>query len=178
MQGSGCANEGVSPLLPGTGRRGVFEASTSRLHTLCPVKEDRKYRLSTRKEREILACFQAFDQGGKGFLDKDDLKCAITALTGSRPTKYEVKRLLDAAIVQEPACPGVTQTFFLESMSVRIAQVDPAEEVREIFRAFDKRGRGFLTKEDLQEVSVSGWRRGIESPQKLSSVGFDACWLV
>ncbi|CAM9531757.1 unnamed protein product, partial [Discosporangium mesarthrocarpum] len=88
-----------------------------------------------------------------GFLDKDDLKCAVTALLGSRPTKYEVQRLLEAAAKREPACPGISLGFFLETMSRHLSQVDPVEETRDMFRAFDKGCRGFITREDLRQVA-------------------------
>ena len=39
------------------------------------------------------AAFAAFSEG-KPFLDRDDLKCATTALFGFRPTKREVELLL------------------------------------------------------------------------------------
>ncbi len=41
-------------------------------------------------ERRVREAFSAFDEGDKGFLVRDELKPAITACLGYRPTKYEV----------------------------------------------------------------------------------------
>lgn len=40
----------------------------------------------------------------------------------------------------------------MESMSRRLALVDPAEEVRQMFKAFDRGCRGFITRDDLRQV--------------------------
>ena len=42
----------------------------------------------------LAAVFSEFDSGSKGVLARDELKCAITAVLGHRPTKYEIAHLL------------------------------------------------------------------------------------
>lgn len=51
---------------------------------------------------EIKRAFQQCDQGGKGFLNRRDLKMAILYLTGTKPTKKQVVRLLQRHGVSQP----------------------------------------------------------------------------
>lgn len=41
-------------------------------------------------------------------------------------------------------------------MGRRLALVDPSEELRQIFKAFDRGCRGFLTRDDLRQVRGRG----------------------
>lgn len=47
---------------------------------------------------------------------------------------------------------GMSKECFIESMGRRLALVDPAEELRQIFKAFDRGCRGFITRDDLRQV--------------------------
>lgn len=46
----------------------------------------------------------------------------------------------------------MSKQAFVESMGRRLALVDPAEELRQMFKAFDRRCRGFITRDDLSQV--------------------------
>lgn len=46
----------------------------------------------------------------------------------------------------------MSKECFIESMGRRLALVDPAEELRQIFKAFDRGCRGFITRDDLRQV--------------------------
>lgn len=48
----------------------------------------------------------------------------------------------------------MSKEFFIETMRRRLALVDPAEEIRQMFKAFDRGCRGFITRDDLRQV----WR--------------------
>jgi len=46
----------------------------------------------------------------------------------------------------------MSKKAFVESMGRRLALVDSAEELRQMFKAFDRRCRGFITRDDLSQV--------------------------
>jgi Ca2+-binding EF-hand superfamily protein len=109
-------------------------------------------------EQEILRCFDAFDRGQKGYLDKDDLKVAATALLGRRPTKFEVQKWIRSAGTRAAAEDGegegqgigVDRAAFLGIMSPILAQVDDLDRMRCAFKAFDISCRGFITMKDFR----------------------------
>ncbi|CAN0495748.1 unnamed protein product, partial [Ectocarpus sp. 12 AP-2014] len=47
----------------------------------------------------------------------------------------------------------MSRDVFVESMGRRLALIDPAEELRQIFKAFDRGCRGFITRDDLQQIA-------------------------
>lgn len=47
---------------------------------------------------------------------------------------------------------GMSKEVFVEFMGRRVALVDPAEELRQLFKAFDRGCRGFITRDDLRQV--------------------------
>lgn len=50
----------------------------------------------------------------------------------------------------------MSKEAFIESMGRRVALVDPSEELRQMFKAFDRGCRGFLTRDDLRQVRGRG----------------------
>lgn len=46
----------------------------------------------------------------------------------------------------------MSKQIFLRVMTRRLALVDAMEEVRQMFRAFDRGCRGFITRDDMQQV--------------------------
>jgi Ca2+-binding EF-hand superfamily protein len=50
--------------------------------------------LSVQQLGEIRETFQIFDAGKKGFLRRDDLKCALISLIGIKPTKVAIPFLI------------------------------------------------------------------------------------
>ena len=48
------------------------------------------------RAKEVSDCFVSFSEG-KEYLSKEDLKVAMTALFGFRPTKYEIGRIIELA---------------------------------------------------------------------------------
>jgi len=105
----------------------------------------------------IERCFGDFDEGGKGWLSKEDLKVAMTALFGFRPTKYEVNRILSAA--KESSDGAVTLDFFANCMLEKLRGHDEEDEIRQMYMAFDVGCRGFLTLKDAVSVfkEVAPW---------------------
>eukprot|EP00752_Nemacystus_decipiens_P016192 g14479.t1 len=132
-------------------------------------------RLSESKLQEISECFEEFSDR-KGFLNKDDLKVAVTACLGVRPTKFDVQQMLDLATAEDPQCPGMSKQAFIDSMSRRLALVDPSEELRQIFKAFDRGCRGFLTREDLRQVLAEVFTESDMPPAKMAEMFSEADW--
>ncbi|CAM9352246.1 unnamed protein product [Ascophyllum nodosum] len=56
---------------------------------------------------------------------------------------------------------GMSKELFIESMSRRLALVDAAEDVRQMFKAFDRGCRGFITRDDLRMVSNENSYNGL-----------------
>jgi Ca2+-binding EF-hand superfamily protein len=90
----------------------------------------------------LAAVFSEFDSGSKGVLARDELKCAITAVLGHRPTKYEIAHLLVTGFA--------TFESFARFVDAREAASDARDEARALFDAMDGSKRGFLTREDVR----------------------------
>ena len=148
-----------------------------------------KASLEALRAADAREAFLRFDEGGKGFLTKRDLKLALTALFGVRPSKFEMLRLMKryaqrfispgvapggggmgragagspadvaaaAATAAAAAAPSngeavsaVDLPAFLELALERQRFQDPADEVRQMFLAFDVSCNGYLTVDDVQ----------------------------
>jgi hypothetical protein len=63
--------------------------------------------------------------------------------------QFEVQSILQ----QEKADPrGLSESQFTRNMLMRLKRQDPDEKVRQIYKAFDVVGKGFLTVDDLKTV--------------------------
>uniref|UniRef100_A0A7S3V2M3 EF-hand domain-containing protein n=1 Tax=Aplanochytrium stocchinoi TaxID=215587 RepID=A0A7S3V2M3_9STRA len=120
----------------------------------------------------VRACFRDFDKGNKGFLNKHDLKFAMAALFGIRPTKFEVEQILsiakdyvirleqdrqknsetvhDNSGLEDTEIEGarIYEPIFAQIMMSKLELVDEDDILRQVFCAFDVGCRGFLTFED------------------------------
>mmetsp|Transcript_22786 Transcript_22786/g.33059 ORF Transcript_22786/g.33059 Transcript_22786/m.33059 type:complete len:194 (-) Transcript_22786:323-904(-) len=128
---------------------------------------------------EIIKCFKYFDEGSKGYLVVEDLKCAITAIIGYRPSKYEIHRYVrslhlpfSSAIqgdnsqsenVGKDNCvvhylDGNNERLDLDGFIKLVQHLQAVHgiqnEVRQMFQAFDRGCQGFLTEADFQEAFV------------------------
>eukprot|EP00741_Cyanophora_paradoxa_P009790 tig00000147_g9486.t1 len=103
--------------------------------------------------RDIVDTFKAYDTGGKGYLIRAELKLAMIALLGFKPTKIELDRILPKN--EDGRSVGVPQELFERIMADRLALQDRDIEIRQIFEAMDVGRRGFITAEDLKRVFKS-----------------------
>lgn len=55
-----------------------------------------------------------------------------------------------------PCATGMSRELFIDATARRLALVDPAEEIRQMFKAFDRGCRGFITRDDLRQVGYFG----------------------
>jgi|TARA_B110000967_G_scaffold90235_1_gene92869 Ca2+-binding EF-hand superfamily protein len=102
--------------------------------------------------------FAMYDTNAKGFLDRDDLKCAFASLTGSVPSKREVRHVFDQCSHgdQVGEIRGLPWHVFGKYMEERLASESSngethfarCERARSVFRAFDVTKAGYLTMED------------------------------
>jgi Ca2+-binding EF-hand superfamily protein len=98
----------------------------------------------------LRSCFEEFDDGRKGYLDRSDIKAAMTALLGTRPSKFEVDKLLT-----QTAGGQMNLHHFTKCLGPKLAALDEDDFVQQMFYAFDARARGFITIVDLFEIFAS-----------------------
>ena len=46
----------------------------------------------------------------------------------------------------------MSRELFVDTVASRLALVDPTEETRQMFKAFDRGCRGFITRDNLRQV--------------------------
>ena len=113
--------------------------------------------------------FDSYDSRGFGHLDRQEAKLAWVALLGSRPSRCDLADLLRAVPggrSAEMGNVGVSHEDGVESMddarvgwaqfaqaaSRRRIGTDCSDEIRQAFKAFDRRCAGFLTLADVKAV--------------------------
>ena len=103
----------------------------------CPIPELQKL------------CYDVFkfaDEGGKGYLCREDYKVAAIALLGYKPSPGEVKTLLGRGQNE-----GLSVEQFTEAMIPRLQRREKDQLIRDVFLAFDWRCQGFLSLSECQE---------------------------
>lgn len=115
--------------------------------------------------------FDSYDSRGLGRLDRQEAKLAWIALLGSRPSRCELADLLsDVPSGRAMELPNVTGdnscmddlhdarvgwAQFSQAASRRRIGTDCSDEIRQAFKAFDRRCAGFLTLADVKAVQCS-----------------------
>ncbi|XP_072424193.1 EF-hand calcium-binding domain-containing protein 11 isoform X2 [Chiloscyllium punctatum] len=94
--------------------------------------------------------FRECDLGQKGYLSREDLKVAVVAAFGYKPSKLEIDMMMAGAV--ENNLPGLPLEQFMALMSSKLAAQDRYDEIRQIFSAFDARCCGFLTLDDFKRA--------------------------
>lgn len=91
------------------------------------------------RESRVREAFERFDEGAKGFLTRHEFKCAAVAVTGHKPSKFELCHFFGNSVLQEE-----NSGFDLEQLSTFIAaevqHQHPEDHIRQVFKAFDIRG--------------------------------------
>ncbi|XP_061467921.1 EF-hand calcium-binding domain-containing protein 11 isoform X3 [Rhineura floridana] len=93
--------------------------------------------------------FEACDEGNKGYLNREDYKIAVVMLFGYKPSKVEVDSVM-ASVKQNQS--GVSREQFINLMSTKKAAHFCHSEVRQLFTAFDRQCKGFLSLEDFKKA--------------------------
>ena len=77
-----------------------------------------------------------------------DLKCAMAAVLGFRPSRAFVGDVLGHTRM------SATREEFKAAMSRYEAMQDPRDSMKTLFRLFDRGDRGFVTFEDIEAVAL------------------------
>ncbi|XP_053233257.1 EF-hand calcium-binding domain-containing protein 11 isoform X3 [Podarcis raffonei] len=118
---------------------------------MCAWREEAESGLSgeeSRRKRWVKA-FEACDEDHKGYLNREDYKVAVVMLFGYKPSKVEVDSVM-ASVKQNQS--GVSLEEFLNLMSTKKAAHFYQSEVRQLFTAFDRQCRGYLSLEDFRKA--------------------------
>ncbi|XP_028573673.1 EF-hand calcium-binding domain-containing protein 11 isoform X2 [Podarcis muralis] len=105
--------------------------------------------LGIRMSGLCLKAFEACDEDHKGYLNREDYKVAVVMLFGYKPSKVEVDSVM-ASVKQNQS--GVSLEEFLNLMSTKKAAHFYQSEVRQLFTAFDRQCRGYLSLEDFRKA--------------------------
>ncbi|CAM9297512.1 unnamed protein product [Scytosiphon promiscuus] len=84
--------------------------------------------------------------------------------------------MLALAAAEDSRSPGMSKQAFVAFMGRRLALVDPAEELRQIFKAFDRGCRGFITREDLCQVLSEVFSERDMPAAKVAEMFSEADW--
>eukprot|EP00162_Nutomonas_longa_P008632 comp18672_c0_seq1/m.33833 comp18672_c0_seq1/g.33833 ORF comp18672_c0_seq1/g.33833 comp18672_c0_seq1/m.33833 type:complete len:172 (+) comp18672_c0_seq1:31-546(+) len=110
----------------------------------------KKRELTQDQKNEIREAFELFDSDHTGQIDYHELKVAMRAL-GFDVKKEEVKGILAEHDKEGSGTIGMNE--FVEIMTERIANRDPAEEIAKAFRLFDDDGTGKISLKNLRRVA-------------------------
>ncbi|XP_053233248.1 EF-hand calcium-binding domain-containing protein 11 isoform X2 [Podarcis raffonei] len=107
-----------------------------------------------------LKAFEACDEDHKGYLNREDYKVAVVMLFGYKPSKEMAVNVGLTSIVEVDSVmasvkqnqSGVSLEEFLNLMSTKKAAHFYQSEVRQLFTAFDRQCRGYLSLEDFRKA--------------------------
>lgn len=122
------------------------------LHVPPMYQQHREQRRVTDSEKSrCAAVFRECDSGQSGYLSREDLKVAVVSMFGYKPSKMETDMLM-TSVPEDNHLPGLPLDQFTSLMCSKLAAMDPYEESRQIFSAFDVHCRSFLTVEDFKRA--------------------------
>ncbi|XP_072478947.1 EF-hand calcium-binding domain-containing protein 11 isoform X13 [Notamacropus eugenii] len=121
--------------------------------------------------RKWVKVFEACDEDKKGYLSREDLKVAVVMLFGYKPTKIEANSVM--ASINSNAS-GIYLEEFIKLMEKKKAAQLYQNEIRQIFTAFDRQYRGFLTLEDFKKAFK---QVAPKLPERIVLEAFSDVWL-
>ncbi|KAH3763399.1 hypothetical protein Pelo_4733 [Pelomyxa schiedti] len=95
--------------------------------------------------KSLRRVFADFDEGGKGWLTRQDLRMAMTALLGYRPSKTELHTL----VPDSTGASKIDEATFVQIMSFKLSTRDTVDDIRKKFMTLDSHFRGYLMLEDI-----------------------------
>ncbi|XP_061732230.1 myosin light chain 5-like isoform X1 [Nerophis ophidion] len=96
--------------------------------------------------QEFKEAFTLIDQNRDGFIDKEDLKDTYASLGKVNVKDQEVEEML-----REASGP-INFTMFLTLFGAKLHGTDPEETILSAFKMFDADAKGFIHKDDLQNL--------------------------
>mmetsp|Transcript_38348 Transcript_38348/g.83422 ORF Transcript_38348/g.83422 Transcript_38348/m.83422 type:complete len:166 (-) Transcript_38348:123-620(-) len=110
-----------------------------------------RQRLDPATRQQIDESFHRFDEGGKGWLSRSELKFALASMLGYKPSKVEVNIVMHRC-PEGPYEGQVDISMFRAYLEEKLSVIDPDDRMRQLFKAFDVRCLGFIGREDLHKV--------------------------
>ncbi|KAJ6661860.1 hypothetical protein lerEdw1_013031 [Lerista edwardsae] len=104
---------------------------------------------SDHRRKRWIKAFEACDEDNKGYLSREDYKVAVVMLFGYKPSKVEVDSVM-SSVKQDQS--GISLEDFLNLMSAKKATHLYHCEARQLFTAFDRQCKGFLSLEDFKKA--------------------------
>lgn len=99
----------------------------------------------------IKQAFSLFDKNGDGKINTKELRTVMESL-GENPTEAELKEMISE--VDTDGSGTIEWSEFLKMMKERKKEEEfNEEELRDVFKVFDKDNSGFISASELKEVS-------------------------
>ncbi len=99
--------------------------------------------------QEYKEAFSLFDKNDNGIISPKDLGKIMRSL-GINPTEAELQDMIDE--VELNGSLAVDFSVFLSLIARTIKEIEKEEELIEAFRAFDRKGNGLVSPEELKQV--------------------------
>ncbi|XP_066550712.1 EF-hand calcium-binding domain-containing protein 11 isoform X2 [Amia ocellicauda] len=112
--------------------------------------------ISAADERKLTLVFQQCDEGGKGYLRREDLKIAIVMLFGYKPSKSETNLLMDPVLQTHFPGRGFLTVEDFKKAFACVAPHLPERTVQEVFREVDRDSDGHVSFLDFECVISCG----------------------
>ncbi|TMW66060.1 hypothetical protein Poli38472_003825 [Pythium oligandrum] len=103
-------------------------------------------------------CFALADAENRGYLRWKELKCAVAAALGIRPSKLVLAQLFEKQITMSESDLKqlkVDRETFVATLMPRMRKADLLDDVRRSFKAFDLRSEGFISFQSFQRACAS-----------------------
>ena len=101
------------------------------------------------KNLDLAKIFAFCDKEGKQYLNINDIKMAFVVAFGRKPTKFELRDLMQDETGENLNATKLKYDEFEGIFARACRKVDENEEIRNVFSAFDTHCRGLLTEGDL-----------------------------
>ena len=108
--------------------------------------------LSEEKLVELRCAFDLFDNDNDGKIDIAELGKAIQKM-GQKLTEDDLKEMIKE--VDSDYNGTIEFSEFVQLMESKMKDNDSEEEIFEAFKIFDKKGNGYITKNDIKNVMSS-----------------------
>ncbi|XP_040578967.1 neo-calmodulin [Lepeophtheirus salmonis] len=107
-------------------------------------------RLTPEKLEEFKEAFALFDKNGDGTIDSHEL-VAVMRMMGYNPTDEEIQEMIDDA--DKDMSGSINFQEFIGLMRKKKSFEMTVEDIRQIFRVFDKDGNGFISTAEIKHVT-------------------------
>ncbi|ONK64999.1 uncharacterized protein A4U43_C07F32410 [Asparagus officinalis] len=100
----------------------------------------------------FLEALSIFDKDGDGYSMMEELATTIKSL-GQTPSEEEQMHVISKIYVKGEKNMDFAE--FLNQMTRKMKEIDAEEELREVFKVFDRDQNGYITANELRNVMIS-----------------------